>query len=213
VELLHTYTLVHDDLPCMDDDAERRGKPTVHVAFGEANAVLAGDALQALAFGVLASAPDGPPGVAARLAGELARAAGSRGVVGGQVEDLAAPADADAEAIASIHLHKTADLFRAALRMGAIAGGGGEEQVEALGTFGRELGLGFQIVDDLLDGPRSEAGQGHAETTCLSVYTTAQAAALAAGHTDAARRAVAGLASAGSAPLLAIAGHLLERDC
>lgn len=152
VELLHTYTLIHDDLPCMDDDDVRRGKPTSHKAFGEANAVLAGDALQALAFEAAAAAKVPAPNPPNQLVLELARAVGSRGVVGGQAEDLATEGKmVDAERVEAIHRHKTADLFRASLRMGAFAAGAGADALEALSVYGEYLGLAFQITDDLLD--------------------------------------------------------------
>jgi geranylgeranyl pyrophosphate synthase len=157
VELIHTYSLIHDDLPCMDDDAERRGRPTVHVAFGEAVAVLAGDALQALAFEVLARA--GEAAAEARLAAlaELAAAAGSRGLVGGQADDLAFPADAAgaadaaADRIEGVHARKTAALFAAATAGGALLGGARPDAVARLRGFGHELGVAFQIADDVLD--------------------------------------------------------------
>jgi geranylgeranyl pyrophosphate synthase len=147
VELVHTYSLVHDDLPCMDDDLERRGRPTVHVAHGEAVAVLAGDALLALAFEVLARAGD------ARLVAELARAAGSRELVGGQALDLAFSSDrpADAGAIEAIHRKKSAALIAASVGLGARLGGADAALHARLVAFGLELGLGFQIADDLLD--------------------------------------------------------------
>jgi geranylgeranyl pyrophosphate synthase len=147
VELVHTYSLVHDDLPCMDDDEERRGRPTVHVAFGEANAVLAGDALLALAFEVLAGA-----GEAAGVA-ELARAAGSRELVGGQALDLAI-GDAsvvDAAAIEVIHRKKSAALIAASIGLGARCGGADRALHARLVGFGLDVGLAFQIADDVLD--------------------------------------------------------------
>ncbi len=150
VELVHTYSLVHDDLPCMDDDDTRRGRPTVHVAFGEALAVLAGDALLAAAFEVLASAeaPD-----AHRLAAlaELAQASGSRQLVGGQADDLAATTPCDRETVESVHRRKTAALISAAVVGGGLLGGGDEPALRRLRRFGEALGLGFQIADDLLD--------------------------------------------------------------
>ena len=166
VELLHSYTLIHDDLPCMDDDAIRRDKPTCHIAFGEANATLAGDAIQALAFETLAKTELPPPYSPCRLVSELAHAAGSLGIAGGQVEDLAFSSDApDKSDIEYIHLHKTADLFRCALRMGAIAGAANENQIEALSQYGTNLGLAFQIADDLLD----EKETDQQEASCLLV--------------------------------------------
>ncbi len=154
VELIHTYSLVHDDLPCMDDDDERRGVPTVHKVFGEANAVLAGDALQTAAFETLARATeDATPDVRDALAGcmrDLARAAGAAGLVGGQVDDLVF-ADGDATAVTSIHARKTAALFEAATAGGARLGGAPADRVASLAAVGHQVGLAFQIVDDLLD--------------------------------------------------------------
>ena len=145
VELLHSYTLVHDDLPCMDDDAVRRGLPTVHAKFGYAEAVLAGDALQAAAFRVLAEkAP--PPCVA-----ELAKAAGPAGVVGGQWVDVTAKPPHDTDRLLYVHEHKTADLVACACRMGAICAGASSAATELAGDFGDAVGKAFQMVDDLLD--------------------------------------------------------------
>jgi geranylgeranyl diphosphate synthase type II len=160
VELVHTYSLVHDDLPCMDDDALRRGRPSVHVAFGEATAVLAGDALLAAAFAVLAGEPGAPDGER-RLAAlrELAAAAGSRGLVGGQVDDLGFASRAgDPARIESIHERKSAALLTAAITGGAWLGGAGGELVERLRRFGRSVGVAFQIADDLLDAGSESSG-------------------------------------------------------
>ena len=146
VEFFHSSTLIHDDLPCMDDDDLRRGLPTCHIRFGEANAVLAGDALMIHAFQILGEHGD------SRLSLELAKAAGSRGVIAGQVEDLAAenrPPNADL--IEFIHTYKTAILIRAAVRMGAIAGGAAEDELANLTDFSDKIGLAFQIEDDILD--------------------------------------------------------------
>ncbi|QBG46185.1 polyprenyl synthetase family protein [Verrucomicrobia bacterium S94] len=146
VELYHCSTLIHDDLPCMDDDNLRRGKPTCHIQFGEANAVLAGDALMIMAFELLAEHGN------SRLGLELARAAGSRGVIAGQVEDLAAEGKTpNADLVEFIHLNKTAILIQASVRMGAIAADATEKELEQLSRFGRKIGLAFQIADDILD--------------------------------------------------------------
>jgi geranylgeranyl diphosphate synthase type II len=171
-ELVHAYSLVHDDLPCMDDDDLRRGRPSVHVAFGEATAVLAGDALQTLAFEVLAAAPGDPARLLAASA-ELARAAGSRELVGGQVLDLDFAARGDAAAIEDVHARKSAALIAACTAGGALLGGAAPERVAALRRFGRAVGVAFQIADDLLD-----AGE---DTGCtlLSALTPAQALARA----------------------------------
>ena len=152
IEILHTYTLIHDDLPCMDDDDLRRGKPTCHIAFGEANAILAGDALLTLAFEWLAEVQAPKPYVPNQLALELAEAAGSRGVIAGQVEDLANEgSEPTRELVDFIHLHKTAALIRAAVRMGAIAAGARSEELNALTIYACNVGLAFQIADDILN--------------------------------------------------------------
>ena len=154
VELLHTYSLVHDDLPCMDDDDERRGRPTVHVAFGEATAVLAGDALQALAFEVLAREGEGVPAeTRAAAVLELARTAGSRALVGGQADDLAFTPGGPDEAgrVESVHARKSAALIASAIVLGARFGGADAGLLGRLAKLGEELGIAFQIADDLLD--------------------------------------------------------------
>ena len=145
VELLHSYTLVHDDLPAMDNDAERRGKPSVWAKFGEATAILAGDALQALAFTALAQTPERRPGARAKMMEFFGRCA--LGVVRGQVEDIAS----GAKDVPFIYEHKTADLFMAAAVTGALAGGGDDATVEKLRLFAYHLGIAFQFEDDLLD--------------------------------------------------------------
>jgi geranylgeranyl diphosphate synthase type II len=168
VEMVHAYSLIHDDLPAMDDDDLRRGQPTCHVKFGEATAILAGDALQALAFEVLA---DGyPPVTAAACCLDLARAAGGAGMVGGQADDLAwerTPSDGGrtVEGLEHLHERKTGALIRAALRLGAHAASPGEPApaglLGRLDGFGRCVGLAFQITDDLLDveGEPEQAGK------------------------------------------------------
>ena len=153
VELVHCYSLVHDDLPAMDDDALRRGQPTVHVAFGEATAILAGDALQSLAFELLAGAPQPAEARVAMLA-ELARAAGVAGMCGGQALDIDATGGAGAiglDALQRMHALKTGALLRCAVRLGAIAAGAGDADRAALDRYADALGLAFQIRDDLLD--------------------------------------------------------------
>jgi len=153
VELVHTYSLIHDDLPCMDDDAERRGVPSVHVAFGEAVAVLAGDALLAAAFEVLAEASSGlaPERVVAASL-ELSRAAGSLALVGGQVEDLVFDAtDTDGARIESVHARKSAALIAASIVGGALLGGADADGVARLKRCGLAAGVAFQIADDVLD--------------------------------------------------------------
>jgi farnesyl diphosphate synthase len=154
VELVHAYSLVHDDLPAMDDDALRRGRPTVHVAFGEATAVLAGDALQSLAFALLADGR-GDARVRLDMVRELAEAAGSRGMCGGQALDLAATGGGVARlplaALEDLHARKTGALLRAAVRLGAMAAGIDSDARVRLERFAAALGLAFQVRDDLLD--------------------------------------------------------------
>ncbi|MCS7183340.1 MAG: polyprenyl synthetase family protein [Thermoanaerobaculum sp.] len=154
VELIHTYSLVHDDLPAMDNDTLRRGKPTVHVVFGEALAILAGDALLTEGFRLLATYPQGERWAAGR--GEvcrlLAEAVGSRGMVGGQVEDLQAMGkEPDPQRLQRLHLAKTAQFLAACLVAGAVLAGAPAETCNKLHRFGLQLGLAFQIADDLLD--------------------------------------------------------------
>jgi farnesyl diphosphate synthase len=154
VELIHAYSLVHDDMPCMDNDVLRRGKPTVHVAYGEAQAMLAGDAMQALAFEVLT--PDDEPGMPAslqaRLCALLARSAGHAGMAGGQAIDLASVGlSLDEAALKNMHRRKTGALLQASVLMGAACGQCSAAQWQALSTFGEAIGLAFQIVDDILD--------------------------------------------------------------
>ena len=151
VELVHSYSLVHDDLPAMDDDALRRGRPTTHVRFGEAMAILAGDALLTRAFEIIAASVADRE-VGAELTAELAAAAGPVGMIAGQVADMNLCPIPDGLAGAEyIHQRKTAALIRAAVRMGAICAGAEEEALRALGQFGESLGLAFQITDDMLD--------------------------------------------------------------
>ncbi|MEO1498512.1 MAG: polyprenyl synthetase family protein, partial [Planctomycetota bacterium] len=165
VEFIHAYSLVHDDLPAMDDDDLRRGRPTVHKQFDEAMAILAGDALQALAFEALATRLS-DPSVAARACGELSRAAGPGALVGGQVDDLggedAAPEDA-AERLSHlerIHARKTGAMITVSLRLGAIVAAATPEQVDALAAYGAALGMAFQVTDDLLDAVGAQEAVG-----------------------------------------------------
>ena len=153
VELIHAYSLVHDDLPAMDDDALRRGQPTVHIAFDEATAVLAGDALQSLAFEVLADA-DVAATTRVELLRTLATASGAAGMCGGQALDLAATGNGGSlsvQALERLHSLKTGALIRAAVRMGALCGGASANEVDALDRYAAALGLAFQVRDDILD--------------------------------------------------------------
>ena len=177
IELLHNYTLVHDDLPAMDDDVVRRGMPTVWKRFGEANAILVGDSLQALAFAVAAKAPRRVPEIIATL-GHY-----GLGVVQGQVEDVGNEElgikNAELRNVDFVYEHKTGDLFCAAAVMGAYAGGGDDVAVERLRVFALNLGLAFQFEDDLLDGD--------------SPYPEAETRALVEKHTAAAIASLSGL--------------------
>jgi len=160
VEMVHTYSLIHDDLPAMDNDDLRRGLPTCHAAFGETVAILAGDALLAQAFEVLAEGTR-PATVAAACCVELGRAAGASALVGGQADDLAAErAGGGREDLERIHRRKTGALFLASLRMGGMIGGASAAQLNDLTEYGRRLGLAFQIVDDLLDAGGDVAAVG-----------------------------------------------------
>jgi len=153
IELIHAYSLVHDDLPAMDDDALRRGQPTVHVAFDEAAAILAGDALQSLAFEVLAVAPL-DAAIRVELLRILATAAGASGMCGGQALDLGATGNGGGLTLAqleNLHRLKTGALIRAAVRMGALCGGADDDELAALDVYADALGLAFQVRDDILD--------------------------------------------------------------
>ncbi len=209
VELLHTYTLVHDDLPCMDNDTLRRGQPTVWAKYGEAMAVLVGDALQTLAFETLAHTTASSPSVVARLVSELAQAAGANGVIAGQVEDIQFAGAPTRDIINYVFQHKTADLFRAAVRLGGIAGGASTKDLEHLSRYGNNLGIAFQIVDDLLD-----AHQAHSddkpELTCLGIMSEEEARACAKTTTTEAIASLKGLPG-DTEPLAALANELLAR--
>jgi geranylgeranyl pyrophosphate synthase len=153
LEMVHTYSLIHDDLPSMDDDDLRRGRPTCHIKFDEATAILAGDALQTIAFQTIAEDENLSAEIRTRLVAELARAAGTpAGMVAGQARDLAAEAQVvDARAVEQIHLQKTGALICASARSGAIIAGATSDEVAAVTGYGKNLGLLFQITDDLLD--------------------------------------------------------------
>ncbi|MFP3921829.1 MAG: polyprenyl synthetase family protein, partial [Dichotomicrobium sp.] len=164
VECVHCYSLIHDDLPAMDDDDLRRGHPTVHRAFDDATAILAGDALLTLAFEIMASERTHPePAVRARLTAGLGRAAGWRGMAGGQMLDLTAPGQSlDAEAIARLQAMKTGALLKYACEAGGIIGGAGAEDMAVLSRYGAAIGQAFQLADDLLDAEGDAATLGKA---------------------------------------------------
>src|SRR5579875_3542754 len=223
VELIHTYSLIHDDLPAMDNSPTRRGRPTCHVVFGEALAVLAGDALHALAFELLArnAEVDGcSPDRVVRATRELARGIGTAGMVGGQVLDiLAMGGRRPPQGVEEIHRLKTGSLIRACLVVGAILGGASEPDVEVVGRYGEHLGLAFQIVDDILDvvGEAEKLGKGtgsdasQAKVTFPAVFGLDQSRAYAA---EATRRAVASLEPLGprGGRLRDLALYLLQRE-
>lgn len=228
VELIHAYSLVHDDLPAMDDDDLRRGRPTCHRAFDEATAILCGDALQARGFEILATHM--PAAVAARACAILARAAGAEALVGGQSDDLAAERGWErslATATAGdkvawmerIHRRKTGALFSAALELGGLAAGGTAAELAALAAFGRHFGLAFQIADDLLDAEGTEAALGkrvgkdadRGKLTYPTVLGAAASRELADRLAADAAAAVAGL-GAPAAELVLLARWIVSRD-
>jgi len=179
VELIHSYSLIHDDLPCMDDDDLRRGQPTCHKKFGEAIALLAGDALLTLAFEWAAKAEILNSNRTAELIYELAQFAGHCGMVGGQVVDIESTGTIPTEGtLQFIHQHKTADLITAAVVIGGIAGNADISQIEILRNFGKNLGLAFQYIDDILDCTESSAKIGKTagkdiavgKTTAVSIF-------------------------------------------
>lgn len=203
LECIHTYSLVHDDLPCMDNDDLRRGRPTTHRQFDEATALLAGDALLTLAFQLVAHHYAATPALCAALTRELADAAGSEQLIGGQMEDLLAEKKADATAaeLDFIHLNKTAAMITAALVGGGLCGGAREPELADLRTAGRALGLAFQINDDILDATADTATLGKTagkdakagKTTYVKLHGLEAARRHAAAQTEAALAAFAAL--------------------
>lgn len=222
VEIVHTYSLVHDDLPCMDDDALRRGRPTVHTVFGNARAMLAGAALIPAAVRVLDSAAVAlgvRVDVRRVLIAELCRAGGAEGMVGGQLLDLHGEArELGAEALEAIHRRKTGALLAASLRLGAIAAGADAEALSALSVYGEDVGLAFQIVDDVLDvtGDAAQLGktagkdESAGKTTYPALFGLDAAQALAASRVSEALAALRGGAIR-SDELEALARYVLER--
>ena len=226
VECIHAYSLIHDDLPAMDDDDLRRGQPTCHIKFGEANAILAGDALQTLAFTILADAD--MPDVALRdrlaMVSELATASGVAGMCGGQSLDLEAEdKQIGLEALEQIHRHKTGALIRAAVRLGALAAGEpGRKALPQLDRYAAAIGLAFQVQDDILDvvgetekiGKRQGADQQHGKSTYPALLGLDSAKAKAWDLYQEALAALDTLAaqSYNTAPLRALASFIIERD-
>ncbi|MHA7848129.1 (2E,6E)-farnesyl diphosphate synthase [Serratia sp. D1N4] len=226
VECIHAYSLIHDDLPAMDDDDLRRGQPTCHVKFGEANAILAGDALQTLAFSILADADMPDVAIRDRLAmiSELATASGVAGMCGGQSLDLEAEGQhVDLAALEQIHRHKTGALIRAAVRLGALAAGEpGRAALPQLDRYAAAIGLAFQVQDDILDvvgetekiGKRQGADQQHGKSTYPALLGLDSARAKAWDLYQEALAALESLAaqSHNTAPLRALASFIIERD-
>jgi len=219
VELLHTYTLVHDDLPCMDNDVLRRGISTAHVKFGEANAILAGDALLTLAFEWIGKVPAPAPYLPTQLILELAEGAGHRGVIAGQIEDLAGEGqDLSPEDLEFIHFHKTAALIRTAIRIGAISVGANPEHLKALTSYGVDIGLAFQITDDILDvvGDAKELGKPVGsdksldKATCVALHGLDASRAMAENLTKSAIAHLSALPG-DTQPLEAVAHYVNER--
>ena len=221
VELIHAYSLVHDDMPCMDNDVLRRGKPTVHVRFGEAGAMLAGDAMQALAFEVLTPEQGIAPELQARLCGLLARAAGHDGMAGGQAIDLASTGmTLDEACLRDMHHRKTGALLRTSGLMGAATGACSAAAWAALTEFGDAIGLAFQVVDDILD--VTQASEKLGKTAGKDLHANKPTYVTVLGLTEARRQAHAlhgqaqdalmrsGLADAGRLRLLA--DMVVERD-
>jgi geranylgeranyl pyrophosphate synthase len=219
VELIHCYSLIHDDLPAMDDAALRHGKPSCHLAWGEATAILAGDALLALAFDVLARpVPGVAPAQQLAAVGEVAGLAGCRGLVGGQSLDLAGSAST-VEALEAMEGRKTGALIQAAARLGGRLAGAGEPQLERLGTYALDLGLAFQITDDVLDvvgdpallGKEAGADLRHERATFAVLLGVEGARRRARQWSE---RAVAALDGFGAAadPLRALAAFAAVRD-
>ena len=218
VEMVHTYSLIHDDLPSMDDDDFRRGKPTCHKVYGEAIAVLAGDALQNEAFAVLAKAYQ--PRIAVALIATLAEACGGAGMVGGQVLDITTDGrEATLETLEDMHSRKTGAMIAAACRMGGLIADAEEPVVAALGEFGRRLGLAFQITDDILDetATTGELGKTAGKDAIAGKLTFPAVLGLEKSRTAAeeeiagAIEAVARLGEA-AAPLVELARFVLARD-
>ena len=220
IEMIHTYSLIHDDLPCMDDDDLRRGRPTNHKVYGEAMATLAGDGLLTDAFTVLArSAPGVPAAVVIETVAELAEAAGSAGMVGGQVIDLLGEGRAlSLEELEYLHSKKTGALFVAAVCCGARLGGASQAQIRALREYAQALGLAFQVVDDLIDveestenvGKRTHKDEARGKATYPSLIGVARSREMARELAGKARHALAGFDHRAE-PLRALASFAVER--
>jgi farnesyl diphosphate synthase len=223
VELIHAYSLVHDDMPCMDNDVLRRGKPTVHVQYGQAQAMLAGDAMQALAFDVLTpdDAADIAPALQARLCALLARSAGHAGMAGGQAIDLASIGVAlDETSLRDMHRRKTGALLQASVLMGAACGDAGDRAWKALGDYGAAIGLAFQVVDDILDvtqcsetlGKTAGKDEHHDKPTYVSLMGLESARRYSFELRDEAHAALARSGLTDAARLALLADRIVDRE-
>ena len=223
LEMIHTYSLVHDDLPAMDDDDFRRGRPTNHKTYGEATAILAGDALLTEAFRLLADADANrliAPATVLRVIELVARYAGSQGMVAGQVVDMESEGkEIDFPTLEYIHTHKTGGLILASVKVGALLGGGSDEQIAALTRFGGAAGLAFQIADDILDvvGNQAELGkdvgsdQARGKVTYPALLGLAEARQRANELCDLAVESLAPLGTAAE-PLQVLARYIVDRN-
>jgi geranylgeranyl diphosphate synthase type II len=220
LEMIHTYSLIHDDLPALDNDDLRRGRPTNHKVFGEAMAILAGDSLLTLAFEVLGALPEAEEAVRGRLVLELAKASGTvGGMIGGQVHDIEGEgATPNAGLLEKIHRAKTGALLRASVRMGAIYAGASDEELTALTSYGEHAGLAFQIVDDILDIEESSEALGktagkdvaQGKITFPAVYGLAESKKMAEAERQLAHAALAGF-GARAVRLREIADLIVDR--
>lgn len=223
MEMIHTYSLIHDDLPAMDNDDFRRGNPTNHKVFGEATAILAGDALLTEAF-ILLSRPENAetsgPGVLAKVIHEIALCSGSRGMIGGQVVDMESEGrkEIDLATVQYIHTHKTGALIRASVKTGALLGGAGDEDLAAMVRYGESIGLAFQIADDILDiegtteqiGKDAGSDQARGKATYPAVMGLAESKRRAAELVATALDALSSFDEKAE-PLRAIASYIVQR--
>ncbi|MBQ9914503.1 MAG: polyprenyl synthetase family protein [Clostridia bacterium] len=220
LEMIHTYSLIHDDLPCMDDDDLRRGKPTNHIVYGEAMAVLAGDSLLTLAFDTVLKHATVNPALAVEGMKILAESAGTEGMIGGQVIDLESEGKAvDSVTLMSMHIHKTGALIMAAAKMGALIGGGTKEDILNMEKFARYIGVAFQIKDDILDvesttdilGKPVGSDSDNEKTTFVSLYGLEQSKKMLEDYTN---KAIEVLDEYGEAAefLRGLSDFLLRRD-
>ncbi len=218
LEMIHTYSLIHDDLPCMDNDDLRRGKPTCHIKFGEANALLAGDGLLTLAFGTAAKNPLGTAEANCRAAALLSDCAGADGMIGGQILDLMGETEKfDMPTLETLQALKTGELIRCAVTLGCIAGGGSDSLFEAATEYAAGIGRAFQVVDDILDATGDEAILGKpigsdresGKTTFLSFMSVTEAREYARTLTESAKSALTKFD--GGEDLSTLADYLLIR--